>query len=95
MGQVRGLCMVVVKPDDDTARRTWKELMAREQPQGDRRLVGRQLRYLVASEHGWLGAIGFSASASRVEVRDRWVGWTSEQRRTHQDRVVNLSWFHP
>ena len=92
-GEVRGLRLVLVKPDDDTAMRTWNELIAREHPQGDRRLVGRQLRYLVASEHGWLGAIGFSASALTLEARDRWLGWTSEQRRTHQDRVVNLSRF--
>jgi hypothetical protein len=92
-GEVRGLHLVLVRPDDDTAMRTWNELIAREHPQGERRLVGRQLRYLVASEHGWLGAIGFSASALRLEARDRWIGWTSEQRRRHQDRVVNLSRF--
>jgi len=92
-GDVRGLRLVLVKPEDDTAMRTWNELLAREHPQGDRRLVGRQLRYLVASEHGWLGAVGFSASALRLEARDRWIGWTRQQRRTHQDRVVNLSRF--
>ena len=78
-GEVRGLRVVLVKPDDDTAMRTFNELLAREHPQGDRRLVGRQLRYLVASEHGWLGAIGFSASALRLEARDRWLGWTDRK----------------
>jgi hypothetical protein len=73
--------------------RIWNELMAREHPQGSRRLVGRQLRYLIGSEHGWLGALGFSASALRVEARDRWIGWTNAQRLAHQDRVVNLSRF--
>jgi len=91
--EVRGLRLVLVDPDDDTAMRTWNELIAREHPQGSRRLVGRQLRYLVASQHGWLGAIGFSASALRLEARDRWIGWTGEQRRMHQERVVNLSRF--
>ena len=73
--------------------RTWNELIAREHPQGKRRLVGRQLRYLVASEHGWLGAIGFSASALQLEARDRWIGWTRGQRLRHEGRVVNLSRF--
>ena len=90
-GDVQGLRLVLVKPDDDAGMRSWNELIAREHPQGERRLVGRQLRYLVGSEHGWLGAIGFSASALRLEARDLWIGWTSEQRRRHQDRVVNLS----
>ncbi len=92
-GDVRGLRVVLVQPEDEPAMRTWNELIAREHPQGQRRLVGRQLRYLVGSEQGWLGAIGFSASALRLEARERWIGWTSEQRRTHQDRVVNLSRF--
>jgi hypothetical protein len=92
-GDVRGLRLVLVKSEDETAMRTWNELLAREHPQGGRRLVGRQLRYLVASEHGWLGAVAFSASALRLEARDQWIGWTRQQRRTHQDRVVNLSRF--
>jgi hypothetical protein len=92
-GDVGGLRLVLINPDDDALMRTWFELIAREHPQQDRRLVGRQLRYLVGSEHGWLGAIGFSASALRLEARDQWIGWTDEQQQRHQDRVVNLSRF--
>ncbi|MEW6745765.1 MAG: Druantia anti-phage system protein DruA [Planctomycetota bacterium] len=91
--EVRGLRLVLVQPDDDLAMRTWNELVAREHPQGEGRLVGRQLRYLVGSAHGWLGAIGLSASALRLEARDRWIGWDADQRRRHRDRVVSLSRF--
>lgn len=90
-GDIHRLRLIEVRPDDDQAMRTWNELIVGEHPQGARPLVGRQLKYLVASGHGWLGAVGFSASALRLEARDRWIGWTAEQRRTHQDRVVNLS----
>lgn len=90
-GDIRRLRLIEVMPDDDEAMRTWNELIVGEHPQGKRPLVGRQIKYLVSSEHGWLGAVGFSASALRLEARDRWIGWTAEQRRTHQDRVVNLS----
>ena len=92
-GEVRGLRLVLVGPNDDAAMRTWNELIAREHPQGERRLVGRQLRYLVTSSHGWLGAIGFSASALRLEARDEWIGWDREQRVRHLDRVLGLSRF--
>ena len=92
-GEVRDLRVVLVKPDDELAMRTWNELMVREHPQGKRRLVGRQLKYLVGSEHGWLGAIGFSASALTLEARERWIGWTNEQRQRHRERVLNLSRF--
>jgi hypothetical protein len=91
VADVVGLELLLVDPRDDSKMRIWNELMAREHPQGDRRLVGRQLRYLVGSEHGWLGAVGFSASAMNLEAREQWIGWTEEQRHRHQDRVVNLS----
>ncbi len=90
-GDIRRLRLIVVLPDDDQAMRTWNELIAGEHPQGNRPLVGRQIKYLVGSEHGWLGAVGFSASALCLQARDQWIGWTRQQRRTHQDRVVNLS----
>lgn len=91
VADVVGLQMLLVDPKDESNMRIWNELVAREHPQGDRRLVGRQLRYLVGSEHGWLGAVGFSASAMKLEAREQWIGWTDEQRHRHQDRVVNLS----
>ncbi len=93
LADIRDLRLVLVDPADDTAMRTWNELIAREHPQANTRLVGRQLKYLVASSHGWLGAVGFSASALRLEAREQWIGWSAEQRREHQDRVVNLSRF--
>ena len=71
--------------------RIWNELMLREHPFGDRKLVGRQLRYLIESEHGYLAAAGFSSAALRLRDRDQWIGWSPEQRRDHLDRVVSLS----
>ncbi|MFH1922137.1 MAG: IS4 family transposase, partial [Planctomycetota bacterium] len=91
VAELEGLDLVLVDPNDETAMRTWNELIIREHPQGKRRLVGRQLRYLVGSSHGWLGAVGFSASALTLAARDRWIGWDAPQRREHQHRVVNLS----
>lgn len=69
----------------------WNELMIREHPFGLRPLVGRQLRYTLVSEHGCLGAAGFSSCAVRLGARDEWIGWTEAQRRAHLDRIVALS----
>jgi hypothetical protein len=63
--------------------RIWNELPIREHPRGAGPLVGRQLRYLIGSEHGWLGAAGFGASALQLHDRDRWIGWDGEVRRGH------------
>jgi hypothetical protein len=91
VGQIRNLQLLLVDPQDGEQMRTWNELMVREHPQGERRLVGRQLRYLVGSAHGWLGAVGFSASALHLQARDRWIGWDAAQRQAQEGRVVNLS----
>src|SRR3989449_717314 len=91
VGQIRDLQLLLVDSPDGEQMRTWNELMVREHPKGKRRLVGRQLRYLVGSAHGWLGAVGFSASALHLEARDRWIGWDAPQRQAQEGRVVNLS----
>ena len=88
---VEGLRLVVV--EDEAQRRVWNTLLAEEHPQGTTTFVGCQVRYLVGSAHGWLGAVGFSAAALRLHARDAWMGWSDAQRTAHLHRVVCLSRF--
>lgn len=90
-GAVRGLRLERVTTDAQM--RLWNELMCREHPRGAGPLVGRQLRYLIGSAHGWLGGLGVGAAALQLADRDRWIGWDLAQRRAHLDRVVGLSRF--
>jgi hypothetical protein len=85
--------LTVRRVESEADYRTWNEVVLREHPFGDRPMVGRQVRYLVESEHGCLGALGFAASALRLADRDRWIGWDDALRRAHLDRVVCLSRF--
>jgi hypothetical protein len=71
----------------------WNELMIGEHPQGAGPLVGRQLRYLIGSRHGWLGGFGFAAAALQLADRDAWIGWDAEQRRAYLHVVVGMSRF--
>ena len=89
--EVRGLHLIEVSTEEEL--KLWNELMIREHPLHQCRLVGRQLRYLVASEHGWLGAIGFGSAALYLEDRDEWIGWTATQRMEHLPRVLNMNRF--
>ncbi|PJA58708.1 MAG: transposase [Rhodocyclales bacterium CG_4_9_14_3_um_filter_68_10] len=89
--KVRGLELVPV--DSEELMRVWNSLLIDEHPRGAGPLVGRQLRYLVGSEHGWLGALGFASAALHLQARDRWIGWDLETRRAQLDRVVGLSRF--
>ncbi|MGH8191427.1 MAG: Druantia anti-phage system protein DruA, partial [Rhodanobacteraceae bacterium] len=85
------LTLVLVK--DDPQRRLWNELMAAEHPRGVGPLVGCQLRYLMGSAHGWLGAIGIGAAALQLAARDRWIGWERAQREAQLHRIVGLNRF--
>ncbi|MCP4450177.1 MAG: DUF4338 domain-containing protein, partial [Planctomycetes bacterium] len=91
VGDVQDLRLVLVCSDEE--RRIWNELMLSEHPLKACTLVGRQLRYLINSRHGWLGGFGFSAAALQLEARDRWIGWDKEQRQTHLHRVIGMSRF--
>jgi hypothetical protein len=90
-GEVRGLALILVSGEEQM--RIWNEMMIREHPRSHGPLVGRQVRYLIDSEHGWLGAMGFAAPALQLADRDRWIGWTVERRRASLHTVVNMSRF--
>jgi hypothetical protein len=78
----------------------WNELIERHHYLGYQPLPGAQIRYLIASGDNLLAAVGFGASAWKVAPRDRFIGWTPEQRQDHLHRVVNnarfliLPWIH-
>jgi hypothetical protein len=91
VGNVGGLELILV--EQESQMRIWNELMIGEHPQGAGPLVGRQVRYLVGSAHGWLGGFGFAAPALQLADRDRWIGWDGEQRRAHLHGVLCLSRF--
>ena len=88
---VQGLALVAVTDDDQ--RRVWNELLQREHPRGAARHVGAQLRYLLVSDHGVLGALGFAASALTLAARDAFIGWDADRRSRQLHRVIALSRF--
>lgn len=89
--KIGGLSLIVV--DDEDHQQIWNELILREHPLKECRLVGRQLRYLIGSDHGWLGAIGFGSAALQLEGRDTWIGWNPGQRLQHLEHVLNMTRF--
>ncbi len=51
------------------------------------------MRYLIESDQGLLGALGFGAAAWKVASRDRWIGWDRSGREAHLGRVLNNARF--
>ena len=68
-------------------RQLWNELMIEEHPLGATTFVGRQLRYLISSSQGYLGAIGFASAALQLSDRDQWIGWTR-----NSDKIICMQW---
>ena len=88
---VAGLSLELVEQGGQ--RRVWNTLLHFEHPQGTTTFAGCQVRYLVVSAHGVLGAVGFSAAALQLRAREAWMGWSAGQRLAHLHRVLCLSRF--
>jgi hypothetical protein len=91
--EIGGLRLVLVEGHEDPLHRLWNDLMIQQHPCGDAPLVGPQLRYLIGSDHGWLGALGFSSAAFLLGARDQWIGWSRAARVAHLPEVICLSRF--
>ncbi len=90
-GEIRGLSLVLVDSVDQM--RIWNEMMLCEHPQGAGPFVGCQLRYLITSEHGWLGGFAFSAAALNLRDRDQWIGWDTDTHSQQLHRILGMSRF--
>jgi len=67
-----------------------RRLLAKHHYLGDVRAVGEQLFYaLTDARSDWLGVLVFCAASRRLRARDRWIGWSEEQRRRRLPLVVN------
>jgi hypothetical protein len=89
--EVRGLYLHLLSGWDDPLHGLWNDLIIQQHPCGGAPLVGTQLRYLIGSEHGWLGALGFGPAAFVLGARDGWIGWSTRGRLEHLPEVVGLS----
>ena len=91
VGRLTGLRLTPVA--DKSASRLWNGLIDRYHYLGYTPLPGAQLRYLIESDQGLLGALGFGAAAWKVASRDRWIGWDRAGREAYLGRVLNNARF--
>lgn len=72
----------------------WYEHVDRYHYLGYRIPFGAQLRYFVESSDGEsLGCLQFSSPGWKMAARDRWIGWSHEERRRNLQKIVNNSRF--
>ena len=90
VGLIQDLRIVLV--DNNNDRLIWNTII-KEHPLPLKRLMGRQLCYLIKSEHGYLGAISFSAAFYNVPIRDSFINWSDEQKEKYINNVICMSRF--
>ena len=78
----------VVRADEE---RRWNELVRTHHYLGFRNLCGRRLRHVAVLGERWLALLGWHAAALHCAARDRWIGWSSLQRRQRLFLVANNS----
>ena len=71
----------------------WNEYIARYHYLGFTRLSGSQMRYNVFAGDQLVALLSFGASAWKLAARDRYIGWTQEQRHRNLQLVVNNARF--
>jgi hypothetical protein len=91
--KLRKLELVLVTAKDRQRDGQWKQLVQAHHYLGYRPLCGAQLRYLIVCEHGYVGALGFSAAALHLKARERWIGWSHAARQAYLRYVVANSRF--
>ena len=88
---IRGPDDIAVRPVLDPAERDrWDETMRKHHYLEFRGMVGEAVRHVAVAPDGeWLALLGWKAAAWRLRARDRWIGWTPEQRGRRLHLVAN------
>ena len=77
-------------------RQLWYEYIDRYHYLGYQLPFGAQLRYLIksgVSQALILGCLQFSSPAWKMALRDRWIGWSDEQRQRNLQKIISNSRF--
>jgi len=79
---------------DDCDSSLWRQYIQRYHYLGCRVPVGAHLRYFVYSAQGQiLACLLWTSPAWKMAARDRWIGWSKDQRVHHLQFIVNNSRF--
>ena len=95
IGTLKDLGAVTVEPVEPGSEEEilWDALVREHHPLGYKRLPGRRIKYIAWVGEEPVAALSFSGSAPKIEVRDRWIGWSAEEKKIHRSRLVNNSRF--
>lgn len=71
----------------------WDALVRDRHYLGLGQLVGESLKYVAVVDGQWLALLGWASAAYKCGPRDRWIGWSPEQRGRRRRLVANNARF--
>jgi SRSO17 transposase len=71
----------------------WDYLVSNYHYLGYRKLLGHRLKYLAFVNNRPVAAFSWSAPALKLRFRDKFIGWSDEQRKRHLKRIANNTRF--
>ncbi len=74
---------------DKEAQVLWNEYIERYHPLGYKRPTGYTMRYFIQAQGHYLGCLLLSGAARALSPRDKWIGWSAEQRKANISWIVN------
>ncbi len=85
-----GVTVRPVRPDEVGR---WKALMRKHHYLGLRHLVGETIYHVAEVEGHWVALLGWCSAALKVGARDRWIGWTPQQKQRRLQYVAQNGRF--
>ena len=87
--------LFLTRVDNREQRELWYEYVDRYHYLGYKLPFGAQLRYFIYSgaTDDILGCFQFSSPAWKMAPRDRWIGWSDDQRKANLQKIINNSRF--
>jgi hypothetical protein len=71
----------------------WNEYVNRYHYLGYKQPFGCSVRYFITNLHGKLGCLLFSGAAKGLRERDKWLGWSTDERLKNLGLVINNNRF--
>jgi hypothetical protein len=70
-------------------KRFWDYLIDKYHYLGYGKPIGKQIKYFVYSKENLLCCIGFADAVLKLNLRDKWIGWSIEQREKNLYLIIN------
>ena len=72
-----------------TEKRFWDYLIDKYHYLDYGKPIGKQIKYFVYSKESLLGCIGFADAVLKLNLRDKWIGWSKKTRERNLHLVIN------